>query len=58
MYRGEGHIGCIIGVRNAYKILVGKSEGTIPLWKIYEQDVSVLGRAGTFEDTGSGEGEC
>jgi len=45
-------------MRNAYKILVEKSEGTRPPWKIYEQDVSVPGRTATFEDTGIGEGGC
>jgi len=41
---------------NAYKILVGKSEGTRPHWKIYEQDVGVAGRTATFKNTGTGEG--
>jgi len=43
-------------MRNAYKILVGKSEGRRPPWKIYEQDVSVPGRTVTFNNTEIGEG--
>jgi len=55
---GRTYIACIIGMRNAYKIFVGKPEGTRPPWRIYEQNVRVPGRTATYEDKENGERKC